>query len=77
MMDFFKVVLIFLNILSVFYLVAVATAELTTWFRGDKYEDEVYDGFMLPTNRTALIILAVLAASVITFTFAAWKNIFG
>ena len=76
MIAFFKGALIVLNILSVFYLVAFFSAEFITWCRGDKYEDEVYDGFMLPTNRTAVIILAVLAASVITFTFAAWKYLF-
>ena len=76
MIGFFKGVLIFLNILSVFYLVAFFTAEFITWCRGDKYEDEVYDGFMLPKNRTAVIILAVLALSVITFTFIAWEYLF-
>lgn len=76
MIGFFKGVLIFLNILSVFYLVAVATAELTTWFRGDKYEDEVYDGFLLPKNNVVGLILGFLALSVITFTFIAWKYLF-
>ena len=77
MMDFFKGALIVLNILSVFYLIAVIGADFMTWCRGDKYEDEVNDGFLLPKNNVVGLILAFLALSVITFTFIAWKNIFG
>ena len=42
----------------------------------DKYEDEVYDGFLLPKNNVVGLILGFLALSVITFTFIAWKYLF-
>jgi hypothetical protein len=77
MIGFFKGVLIVLNILSAFYLVAFFTAEFVIWCRGEKYEEELYDTYCLPKSTAVSVILTLLAISIIFLTVAQWKNIFG
>lgn len=76
MIAFLRGALIVLNILSAFYLVAIFMAEIVTWCRGEKYEEEMYDTYCLPKNTWVNTILTLLAISIIFLTFAEWKDIF-